>query len=283
MPATEAPNQGIGGAAETSREILVPGSSRSHARCREIGRSSRERGLPDARLQGFPGRRRAHGGEVLGGLCALLCIAVALVVPHLGLGGLIACALLSLHGALGGAGFDRFLPRIPCWNVILRSPSAPVRRLVFLPLDRARVRRGLRFLSAATVAFAAGAFAGPGWLVAVAAVSLGLLVITSWNAGVPRPTHADLDAMVEAMVQGALHAPEGEVHVISDCGAADGEGARALLDWAGMDKHTVTVQWVGDALADAGRAQLAREGWKVIGSAAPDPVPAAHESVRTPA
>lgn len=223
-----------------------------------IHESARHRGLARARVNGFAGGISAHQAELSHAAVGAVVCAIALVSLSVALVLLALLALSAGARAAGWAGLGDGVPRVPCWNLVLRRP-ARIATLVIAPLDRVRLVTWLPWvlfggMVVAMLAVALGTF----W---VGSAALAGVALTAW--GVDRvPVTGDEARDVETLLSLAAELPPAsDVAVVISGACARGDGARAFLDWWALTPASTRIVVLG---ATPAAVILAGEGWHVV-------------------
>ncbi|MES2637971.1 MAG: hypothetical protein V4850_00755 [Myxococcota bacterium] len=275
MPlATAAIGAANAGASRGSEAILLPvdaGAPAERLALENLLVRARGSGVVGARLFGHVATPPPHAGDIAHACAALVAFAAAAAGLNAGVWLLSGIALSAALRAMGWPCLDTFLPKRPCWSLVLRPYTQKTRRIVVAATDRTRVAPRLPLVTLAAVAVALlGLAAGhTGWLVGIVGL-LGVVAAASWLGRSARvePEGPEAAAARRLFALAGRNDPTTAV-VLSGCSSARGDGVVALLDWWGLRPEAVDIHFVqaeGAPVAAAlspVAAALARAGWRV--------------------
>lgn len=227
---------------------------------------ARAGGVVGARLFGHVATPPPHAGEAAHACAALVAFGAAAAGLDAGMWLLVAVALSSAARAMGAPCLDVFLPKRPCWSLVLRPCTPATRRVVVAATDRARVsqRFPLATLFVVGIALLALAAGRPGWLVGSAGL-LGVIAVATWLGRTVRIDPEGPEAIAtRRLLRLAERADTSTAVLLAGCSSAGGDGVLAWLDWCGLDPDTVEVHLVqAQGEPSSAGAALTRAGWRV--------------------
>jgi hypothetical protein len=272
--ATAAIGAANAGASRGSEAILLPvdaGAVGERLALENLLLRARGGGVVGARLFGHVATPPTHAGDIAHACAAIVAFAAAAAGLDAGVWLLSGIALSAASRAMGAPCLDAFLPKRPCWSLVLRPCTPQTRRIVVAATDRARVAPRLPLVTLAAVAVALLALAAghTGWLVGIVGL-LGVVAAATWLGRSARvePEGPEAAAARRLIALAVRNDPTTAV-VLSGCSSARGDGVLALLDWWGLRPDKVDIHFVqaegapvAAALAPVAAA-LARAGWRV--------------------